>query len=218
MSLLKRLFAPGRVPARAPAPSQLPRCNAASDLGARRDMLAVVLRDTLTRHGIPATWIACEILSVTSRAQRPGIHWRLLVKHWEPRLMTHGVALQHSLMKRLTTLDPTSGEWLTGISWQFALADESPCPRMPHPRSWIIDVPQVPADATPLAARGPGGAVSGLARLDDSDGSADAATRADLEKLFAVRDADFRQHADAADAPGHEGTQPMYLNTQPMQL
>ena len=47
----------------------------------RREMLRVVLRDTLTRHGIPASWITAEMLVATSRGRDPGLHWRLVVKH-----------------------------------------------------------------------------------------------------------------------------------------
>lgn len=154
-------------------------------------MLRVVLRDTLNHQGIPTAWVAGEVLLENSRSQRQGVHLRLVVKHWNPRLLTHGVALQNALIKRVTAFDPMAGEWLMGISWQFALADESQCPSLPHPGSWT---------AAP------------------SDAPADAATSADLEKLLAVRNADFRQHPGEANAPRHDETQPMFLQTQPMQL
>src|SRR5438105_2630013 len=103
----------------------------------RRDLLRVVLRDTLQRHGIPTDWISAELLASTLVNGEHGLHWRLHLKHWDPRLLTHGVALQHSLIERVVALEPTAPEWLTGISWQFALEDESACPAMPLPRTWI---------------------------------------------------------------------------------
>ena len=226
MSFLGRLFASTRAPARPTAPpsqlasavSQLPRDGSKTDLGARREMLRVVLRDTLNRHGIPAAWITGETLLANSRDRHPGVHWRLVIKHWEPRLLTHGVALQNSLIKRVMTFDPMAAEWLTGVSWQFALADESQCPPMPHPGLWTANPPVQPAVTTPMVPGASGDVISGPVRIAGDGAAGDAATRADLEKLLAVRDADFKQHADAADAPGHDATQPMFLKTQPMQL
>jgi len=41
--------------------------------------------------------------------------------------------------------------------------------------------------------------------------------RADLEHLFAVRDADFRRH-ETREGAGDEATQPMFLGTEPAKL
>jgi hypothetical protein len=135
MKLLSRLFgnaAPGGVDPTRPL-STLPSIFQKTN---RRDVLRVVLRDTLQHHGIPPEWIAAELLTSTLVNGEQGLHWRLHVKHWDPRLLTHGVALQNSLIQRLVSLDPMAGEWLTGISWQFALEDESHCPAMPPPQTW----------------------------------------------------------------------------------
>ena len=64
-----------------------------------------------------------------------GIHWRLLIKHWDPELLSYSVPFQQSLISRLMALDTSAGSWLMGVSWQFALPDESVCPPMPQ-RTW----------------------------------------------------------------------------------
>ena len=215
LSLLSRLVSPRSRPAAAPASSQMgpPPSQLAGSSGSqgrsRRELLRVVLRDTLNRHGIPADWFDAEVLVSTSRSGERGIHWRLVVKNSDPRLLNCAVALQHALIKRLTTFDPLAAAWLTGLSWQYALPDDAPYPAMPHPRTWK-DAPAQPA-AAELAAVG--------AHSDDTPESRQQAvdTRADLEQLFAARDADFRRHVGEENA-SEGATQPMFLRTEPAKL
>jgi hypothetical protein len=135
MRILKRWFG-GDDPRGAEPGSRLPPAAPVSQKSGRRDLLRLVLRDTLQLHGVPTDWICAELLTSTLVNGEQGSHWRLQVRHWDPRLLTCGVALQHALMEHLLALDPQAREWLTGISWQFSLSDESHCPPMPPPRAW----------------------------------------------------------------------------------
>lgn len=209
MSLISRLFGSGPAPVRDPHPpsqphsgsSQNPKHASFSESSSRREILRTALRQTLLRHGIPVGWVGAEILAVTSRARHPGLHWRLLFKHWDPRLLVHSVALQDALIQRVMTMDPLADQWLMGVSWQFSLADGSVCPPLPHPDLWT---------AEPEVAGGAGDVISGPVLIDKAAPSDESSARADLERLLAVRDADFRHHA-GNDDPG-------YMKTQPMQL
>ena len=40
----------------------------------RRELVQVILRDTMRRHGIPSDWIECRILSAVTRTGRRGLH------------------------------------------------------------------------------------------------------------------------------------------------
>jgi hypothetical protein len=233
MSLLSRIFAFTRTPPAASRPhsqlasghSQQAANPVASQNSTRRELLRVVLRDTLNRHGIPAAWVAAEVLVSTSRAGQRGVHWRLVIKHWEPRLLTHGIAFQQSLIKRVMTFDPLAANWLMGISWQFDLPDESLCPPMPHPGLWTSQPPvRTPAPAPAVVAGGSGDVIAGpvmIAAQAKPAGTGDFdEAKADLEQLFAVRDADFKRHFDGSDPahPGDEATRPMFLGTEPARL
>lgn len=170
---------------------------------ARRDLLRVALRDTLNRHGIPAGWIGAETLVTTARGvTQKGIHWRLLIKHWHPELLSYAVPFQQSLISRLATLDATAPTWLMGISWQFALPDESVCPAMPQ-RAWAAEAKTAPAEtgvpASPAAAI-PATGVAG----------ATTTTKANLEQAFAARDAALKR------GPGDE--QAKFQTTEPAPL
>ncbi len=208
-NILTRLFGsrsrrpehPSKPPTSVIASSTHGPAGSAGSLSTRKELLRVVLRDTLTRHGIPAAWIHAEVLSTSSRTGTHGLHWRLQFKHWDPRLMVHGVALQNSLIKRLMTFDPLASNWLTGLSWQYALTDESACPAMPSPRTWTAE-PKIEPPHDDAAAR--------AAKVDADE-------KASLEQLFAIRDADFRNYAKG-DTAGGESTQPMWLGTEPAKL
>jgi hypothetical protein len=184
----------------------------------RRELLRGVLREALDRHGIPRTWITADTLTATSRDRAPGIHWRLSVRHWHPDLMNHAVAFQNALRSRVLALDATAAVWLMGVSWQFTLADESACPPMPTAESWTQPVlPNTPANpagvVTHAAAPQAPVAAPVTARKSSDD------LKADMERLMAIRDADFVA-AGAADAtePGAAHTQPMFLRTEPAKL
>jgi hypothetical protein len=225
MTFLARLFGTHRpAAAPSPSPSQLAgsppsQAHDSSTSGRRRELLRVALRDTLQRHGIPASWVSADVLVSSSRNGQRGIHWRLVLKHWEPRLLTHAVAFQQSLLKRVTTSDPLACAWLTGISWQIAVPDESVCPAMPAPRFWAAR-PQAAAVAAEALDGGSGDVIAGPPHTDAGAGSPAGepagVTRAELAQLFAARDADFRRHAE--DDPDQQATQPMFLGTEPAKL
>ena len=227
MSFLRQLF--GRDDPKAAQASRMfsqfspdmaadPRASSAELASMRRDMMRAVLRKTLTRHGIPASWIGTEMLVATARGREAGMHWRLLIKHWDPRLLTHAVALQNSLVVRLLGYDPLAADWLMGISWQFALPDEAKCPPMPQPGYWTAEhrrqEARQPAEVTAAA----GDVIEGPVHIATPHGASEAkdSVRHDLDKLFAVRDAELKRHA--AEGSNPDATRPMYLPTQPQPL
>jgi hypothetical protein len=136
MGLLKSWFG-GAAPDGAQAIPGMTDAPSTTGKSGRRELLRLVLRDTLQLHGVPTDWITAELLTSTLVNGDQGSHWRLHLKHWDPRLLTCGVALQNALMDHVLTLDPNARDWLTGISWQFSLGDESECPQMPPPRTWL---------------------------------------------------------------------------------
>lgn len=201
---------------------QTPKAAAADLAATRRELMRTVLRKTLTRHGIPTSWIGAEMLIATARGRETGMHWRLLIKHWDTRLLTHAVALQNSLVMRLLGYDPLAADWLMGISWQFALPDEVSCPPLPQPGFWTAEQrPDSVAEAIDDEAAEPSAdVIAGPVRVaapappaaeDDRD-----SVRHDLDKLLAIRDAELKRHAEQYGPS--EATQPMYLATEPQPL
>ena len=162
----------------------------------RKDVLRLVLRELLTRNGIPQGWVAADMLRTTTSSKRQeALHVRFLVRRWEPRLLEHGPAIEQEFAHRLLILDPQAREWLSGFSWQFVLEDTRVCPPLPHPGSWTA--PSAPPQEEPVRAplTKPGDIIEGpmvLPRTSDE-------VRADLEQLLALRDADQKRHAQGGD-------------------
>lgn len=171
--------------------------NGANSQSVRKDLLRMVMRETLTRNGIPPTWLSADTLRTSNAKKESGLHVRFLVRHWDPRLLAYGVALEQEFAQRLQLLDPLSKNWLMGFSWQFALDDPGICPPMPHPSTWTTPAP--PSQPAPLATEpapiGSGDVIEGPSAgpraLDD--------VRADLERLLALRDDDMRRHGGTGD-------------------
>lgn len=105
--------------------------------GGRRQLLAIAVRDTLRRHGIPATWITLEPRPSSTRGRRRGMHMRLVIREWDSRLPPYMVALESEIASGVRRMDPLSSAWLTGVSWRFDLVDNQHCPKLPPPESWL---------------------------------------------------------------------------------
>jgi hypothetical protein len=183
-----------------------------STTATRRELLGTALRDTLGRQGIPAAWLSAEMLLSTSRNLERGIHLRLHIRHWDTRLLAHSVALQNAFIVRLLASDPLASEWLMGISWQFDLTDESACPPMPPPGWWTANAE--PTHGSPGRKPEPEPELERERQLEEDEARASADVRSDLERLFAVRDAELELNSQRSGAT--EATQPMFLKTQPM--
>jgi hypothetical protein len=161
----------------------------------RKDLLRLVLRELLTRNGIPQSWLSADMLRTTSSKREQGLHVRFLLRHWEPRLMEHGPAFEQEFTQRLLVLDPGARDWLSGFSWQFALQDTGACRAMPRPGSWTAPAAQQerPAEGAPLTK--PGDIIEGPVHIPRTTDE----MRADLEQLLALRDVDLKRQGKGGE-------------------
>lgn len=160
----------------------------------RKDILRVALRDMMLRNGIPASWLSAEMLRTTTSKKEAGMHMRFLVRHWEPRLMLHGPALEQDFTQRLLLVDPKAHEWLAGFSWQFSLDDRSICPPLPHPNAWTAPAPR--HEPTAPAPIDTADVIEGPVTIAKSSQE----VRGDLERLLALRDSDIRRQHEKGDS------------------
>ena len=150
----------------------------------RRELVQVILRDTMRKHGIPSDWIECRMLSTVSRNGRHGLHVNFVVKQAHDRLLAYVFAFQDSFERELTRFEPRARDWLLSIGWEFQGFNAA---EMPDPRTWAASGP------APLVA--PGGkapSVSGFGG-DESEVTSDDDLESDLQALFAIRDAAIAQ-------------------------
>jgi hypothetical protein len=124
-----------------------------SESSMRRQLIHVLLRDSLRRHGLSPDWIDCQILVVSSRSRGAGMYVRLVVRHWDERLMRYLLAFQKSIQTDIARFEPRAAEWLHGISWQLEPENECPYGEMPDKSFWLAPAPApVPAPATAAVA------------------------------------------------------------------
>jgi hypothetical protein len=180
----------------------------------RRELVQVILRDTMRKHGIPSDWIECRILSTISRSGRAGMHVNFVVRQAHEQLIGYVFAFQDSFEKELARFDPRAGDWLLSIGWEFQghqLKDA-----MPDPKSWSALQAGGHPPLAPRGSRAPlADAGRSFAATDDAMAlempKSDEDVQRDLEALFAIRDAAM---ADTARKPG-EPDHPEFEQTQP---
>ena len=122
MGLLKKLFR-GRGGSQESSPrfheSDAAASQPASANAPRRDLIQVVLRDSMRKHGIPSDWMECRILSVVTRQRKSGVHVQLIVRQGEERLLEYVHPFQETFWKELEKFDAKPREWLFSLAWQF---------------------------------------------------------------------------------------------------
>ena len=211
-----------------------------SDNSLRRQLVHVLLRDALRRHGIPSSWIECQMLVVTSRSRGPGMYVRLVVKHWDSRLLDYAPAFEITLVADIVRFEPKANEWLHGVSWQLDFQNSSPFKELPEKSFWKAadaggpesqpNLIATAADLEKAAAavrqanalrRATPGKLSAIAAPAPSPASEPAASpedtarqeaEQDLEKLFAIRDRELGLHdSDPIAQVGYEKTRPSPL-------
>jgi hypothetical protein len=176
--------------------------------GPRRELVQVVLRDTMRKHGIPSDWIECRMLSSVSRTGRHGLHVNFVVKQAHDRLLAYVFAFQESFERELARFEPRARDWLLSLGWEFQGFNAA---EMPDPRTWAQSGP------APLVQADWQAPSSGFGPLDEEVAEeapkSDDDVQRDLQALFAIRDAAIAGTAPARrrDPEGHPDFQP----TQP---
>jgi hypothetical protein len=151
MQLIKKMFGRGPAPGLGAESAQFHESEDSTATGSRnaprRELVQVVLRDSMRRHGIPSAWIDCRILSVVTRRQKTGMHVQLIVRDGVDRLLTYVPAFQTSFMNEIARFDPRVDEWLLSLSWQFHNPNAEVPSTMPAPDTWSASAAAAPGDA-----------------------------------------------------------------------
>jgi hypothetical protein len=224
MQLIKKLFGQSQPGQPGPDESvQFQESQANTEIGSRnaprRELIQVVLRDSMRRHGIPSAWIDCRILPVMSRTAKSGMHVQFIVRDGTDRLLTYVPAFQRSFMTEVGRFDPRVEDWLFSLSWQFVNLTPATDSVMPDPKVFAAQTlavgspqaaaaPAAVADPQPTAAAAVTAAEPPApAEVDDHQDVMD-----DLQALYAIRDAALRQGRPSATGPAGEQD---FENTRP---
>ena len=112
--------------------------NAENDISLRRELLRMVLRDTLKHTGVPQQWIGGEATPFTDEEGRLTIEVRLILECEEPRFHYYLAAFQSEFEARLLAIEPRAWDWVSRISWSLSShrKDNDPDFVMPSPDYW----------------------------------------------------------------------------------
>lgn len=159
---------------------------------ARREVVHVVLRETMRHHGIPSDWIESKTLTMMSGDRATGTYVTLVVRNGFDRLLPYIPAFQASFRHALERFDPRLNDWLRGLAWEFE-GNLGASDGMPPAKNWSNSAPAPqPAADVPSKAE---------ADVDDD-------LQSDLKALFAIRDAAL------SEAKG-QGTPTDFQETRP---
>jgi len=102
----------------------------------RRDLLRLVLRDTLTSSGIPAGWLAAVIVHTQQQDGTMAFQIRMLVHCVEPELLQQLCAIQQHAEQRLLEIEPNARQWFAGFLWKLSPPSAQPPAALPGPSYW----------------------------------------------------------------------------------
>lgn len=107
----------------------------------RRELIRVVLKDTLRQHGIPLDWLSCEVISIRRGVDQEELHIQLVLMKWHEHLLRYAAALQQQLLRGLDRFDPEIDHSKYVVSWRFAPDCGNPFVQMPEAKFWLAATP-----------------------------------------------------------------------------
>ncbi len=136
------LFRSSRSPAShslsADSPSTLGASNHSQNPINYRDLVRMVLRDTLRLNGIPIDWIGCEVIARPHTGQAPNFQINLVVYTWHEGLLRYAPLLKQQILQGLQHFDPANNHNSHVMAWVFAPTCGFPHTRMPGPAYWRV--------------------------------------------------------------------------------
>lgn len=114
----------------------VPSRNSQMRTATQRELVRVVMRDTLRMHGIPLDWIGCDMLNLSHRAGDNSLLIQLVIRHWHEGLLRFAPAFQQQLMQGLQRFDPAADHSRHEVVWRFSPDCGCPHTTMPNPEYW----------------------------------------------------------------------------------
>ncbi len=119
--------------------TQIAGSNTLQHTDVQRELVRVVLKDTLRKHGIPAGWVGCEVTGISHSHMDDELFVHLIVMTWNEALVQFAPALQQQLMQGLDRFEPNVDHSNYVVSWLFSPDCQYPHAEMPPPEFWGLD-------------------------------------------------------------------------------
>lgn len=112
----------------------------------RRELIRVVLKDTLRANGIPTNWLACEVIIITRPQEGDELHIQLVILKWHESLLRYADAFQREFLLDLDRFDPTVDHSGYIVSWRFPPDGDCPFKQLPDPSTWLLSAQALAAE------------------------------------------------------------------------
>ena len=128
------------------APPSVAQHSAKPHADIQRELIQVVLKDTLRRAGIPFEWLTCEVVTFEQgqRAEPKQLQIQLVLMQWHELLLRYAPALELQLRRGLDRFEPSVDHSKYAIAWRFSPDCGCPFTTMPPPLVWSHDMPPEP--------------------------------------------------------------------------
>ena len=119
----------------------------------QRELVRVVLKDTLRKNGIPAGWVGCEVTGISHRNMDDELFIHLIVMSGNDALLQYAPALQRDLMQGLNRYEPDVDHSNYVVSWLFSPDCGFKRTALPAPGFWALDEAAQQAAMAPQKAK-----------------------------------------------------------------
>lgn len=142
-SMFRRSKAPGATssPHTVPGPMTMPppADSQPQNPDVQRELVRVVLKNVMRKHGIPSDWVTCEVFQITRSSGRIEPLVELVLRVWNQQLLLHTNALARQMAQELVRFDPVHFRPGRAVSWRFATDCATPFDHFPAADSWVTD-------------------------------------------------------------------------------
>ena len=132
---------------------QIAASNAAGQPVSSRDLIRVVLRDTLRKNGIPTDWIGVQIATRPQAGQSSTHQIQLVILKWHEGLLRFAPLLQQQILQGLRQFDAQSDHSGDTLVWTFAADCGCPYTAMPAPNYWEAAAEKQKFDLPPTSRK-----------------------------------------------------------------
>lgn len=106
----------------------------------QRELVGMVLKDTMRLHGVPSQWLGCEVNRVTRYGTEESFVVRVVIHKWNTTLLRYLPAMESQLRLGLDRYEPGVDHSGFIITWQFSPDCGCPHHAMPSPAIWASEV------------------------------------------------------------------------------
>ena len=106
----------------------------------QRELVGMVLKDTMRLHGVPSQWLGCEVNHITRYGSKESFVVRVVIHKWNTTLLRYLPALENQLRLGLDRYEPGVDHSGFIITWQFSADCGCPHHAMPSPAIWASEV------------------------------------------------------------------------------